>query len=245
MESQPKPETTRPTLASLWIQIQNSYVDALDGRSFVPPTGLTTIFTSPAIAAAVAELSCAAEDCLGLADAIRCGGIPTFAILVWMQQPDLVITFRRKRCLDRLPLGEETARGAAGKYAPTFLRLQWEFLPFYFRNGQDVEIGREILPFIRNLGPLTPGGFGDVEKLEIHPSLQNFAPHDVSPAPLSIISRCLMSSLAPRASKSSSSARCCEKTQMSPPKPVWPASSVRSAASASSTTRHIPTLCPS
>ena len=71
MESQPKPETTRPTLASLWIQIQNSYVDALDGRSFVPPTGLTTIFTSPAIAAAVAELLCAAEDCLGLADAIR------------------------------------------------------------------------------------------------------------------------------------------------------------------------------
>jgi hypothetical protein len=181
MESRPKPEATRPTLASLWIQLQNSYVETIDRRSFVPPTSLAAIFTSPAIEAAIAELSCAAEDRIGLVDAIRGIGTPTFAILVWMKQPDLVVAFRRKRCLDRLPLDEETARGAAGDYAPTFLRQQWEFIPFYFRNGQDVEIGREILPFVRSLGPLTPGGFGDIEKLEIHPSLQDFAPHDVSP----------------------------------------------------------------
>jgi hypothetical protein len=180
MESQPRPQTTRPTLDSLWVQIQNSYVKALDNRSFVPPSSLTTIFTSRAIAAAVAELSCAAEHRLGLAEAIHCGGIRTFAVLVWMKQPDLVVTFRRKRCLDRLPLDQGTALATADEYAPSFLRLQWEFLPFYFRSGQDVDIDLEILPFIRNLGPLTPGGFGDVEKLEIHPSLQSFAPHNVS-----------------------------------------------------------------
>lgn len=170
----------QPTLDSIWIQIQNNRVDTIDGRSFVPPTSLSTIFTSTAIAGAVAELSCAAEDRLGLADAIRHSGIPTFAVLVWMSQPSLIVVFRRKRCLDRLPLDEETARQAAGKYAPTFVRLQWEFLPYHFQRDQDVEIGREILPFVRDLGPLMPGGFGDIHMLEIHPSLQDFAPCNVS-----------------------------------------------------------------
>lgn len=155
-------------------------MEALDGRGFVPPVSLSTIFTPSAIAGAVAELSCAIEDRLGLADAIRQGGIATFAVLVCMWQPDLVVVFRRKRCLERLPLDEETVRQVAGEYAKTFERLQWEFVPYHFRRGQDVEIGREVLPFVRDLGPLQPGGFGDIHKLEIHPSLQDFAPVDVS-----------------------------------------------------------------
>ena len=165
------------------MQIQNNHIDGLDGRAFLPPSSLSTIFTPSAIAAAVAELSCAAEDRLGLAAAIRHGGVPTFAILVWMYQPDLVVPFRRKRCLDRLPLDEQTARQAAGDYEPTFVRLQREFMQYHFRCDQDVEIGREVLPFIRDLGPLTSGGFGDIQRLEIHSSLQDFAPHDVSYCP--------------------------------------------------------------
>lgn len=178
---QPTRATAAPSaLASLWIQIQNNRVNTLDGREFVPPASLSAILTAPAIAAAVAELPCAAEDRLGLADAICHGGVPTFAALVWMSQPGLVVAFRRKRCLDRLPLDDERVRQAAGEYAPTFARVQWEFTPYHFRCEPDVEIGREILPFIRDLGPLAPGGFGDIRKLEIHPSLQDFAPRDVS-----------------------------------------------------------------
>src|SRR5258706_16173510 len=108
MASPPNQATaTRPTLASLWIQIQNNRIEAVNGRGFVPPTSISSIFTPSAIDAAVTELSCAAEDRIGLANAIRRGGVPAFAVLVWISQPDLVVAFRRKRCLDRLPLDEE------------------------------------------------------------------------------------------------------------------------------------------
>ncbi|KAK3374186.1 hypothetical protein B0T24DRAFT_720737 [Lasiosphaeria ovina] len=171
-----RPGLARATLDSVWIQIQNNRVSTTDDRiSFVPPASLSTIFTPSAIAACVAELSCAAEDRLGLANAIRRGGIPTFAVLVWISKPDLVVLFRRKQCLDRLPLDDKTAEDAAGEYAPTFLERQWEFLPYHFQPGQDVEIKpKVILPFIRDLGPLTPGSFGNIQLLEIHPSLQDF-----------------------------------------------------------------------
>lgn len=170
----------RQTLEALAIQIENNRVEAVGGRTFVPPSSLSAIFTRPAIAAAVSELSCADEDRLGLTDDIQDGGVPTFAILVSMRQPGLVINFRRHRCLNRLPLDGPTAKRAAGDYASRFLREQWDFQPYHFRRGHDVEItGSEILPFIRNLGPLTSGGFGDTDKVEIHPSLQDFVPHEV------------------------------------------------------------------
>lgn len=166
------------TLTSLRIQIQNNRIPTIDGHGFVPPASLSTIFTHTALVAAVAELSCDAEDCLGLADAIQQEGLPAFATLVCMSLPDLVVAFRRKRYLNRLPLEPETAKHLVGDLAPTFLRLQWEFIPYHFQRDQDVEIGHEILPFVRDLGPLASGGFGDIRVLELHPSLQNFAPHD-------------------------------------------------------------------
>jgi len=171
--------TARSTLDSLRVQIENSRVDGLDPRGFVLPSSLSTIFNSTAVAAAVSELRCTAEDRLGLADAIRRGGIPTFAILVAMSQPDLVVNFRKKRCLDRLPLDVETARRAAGDFGAEFVRRQWEFLPYHFGLEQDVEFDQEVLPFVGDRGLLGSGGFGDIRKLEIHPWLQNFAPHDV------------------------------------------------------------------
>ncbi len=149
----------RDTLHSLWIQIQNNRVDAIDGRCFVPPASLASIFTPAAVSAAVAELSCAAEDRIGLAYDIRNGGVATFAVLVWMRRADVVVDFRRHRCLDRLPLDATTAKRVAGECAPTFLRLQWEFRPYHFRRGHDVEITRsEILPFVRELDSPTSGG---------------------------------------------------------------------------------------
>ncbi|KAI6780598.1 kinase-like protein [Emericellopsis cladophorae] len=167
----------RPGLQALWVQMENNRVAALGGRSFVPPSSLPTIFTRAAVAAAVRELACSTEDRIGLTDDILRDGVLTFAMLISIRQPDHVVAFRRMRCLNRRPLDEENARKLLGDHAPSFLREQWVFQPYYFRRGHDVEIAPlEILPFIRSVDSQTSGGFGDIDKLEIHPALQDFYP---------------------------------------------------------------------
>ncbi|KAJ6439089.1 kinase-like protein [Purpureocillium lavendulum] len=167
----------RPALEALWVQTENNRVAALGGRSFVPPSSLLTIFTRAAIVAAVKELICSEEDRIGLTDDILRDGVQTFAILISIRQPDQIVAFRRLRCLNRLPLDEGNAAKLLGDHAPRFLREQWDFQPYYFRRGHDVEIAApEVLPFIQSVDSPTSGGFGDIDKLEIHPSLQDFFP---------------------------------------------------------------------
>jgi hypothetical protein len=183
MQSPSAPEM----LCSLRIQIENNRVTAVGGRSFVPPDRLPAIFTPAAVAAAISELKCEEEDRLGLAADIqrRPGGVTTFAILVCIGHADWVVHFRRRGFLGRLPLGDADAQLVAGESKATFLRQQWDFLPFRFARGCDVEIDTTIiLPFLHQPRIITVGkGFGDVHELAIHHSLQDFIPDAVSPLP--------------------------------------------------------------
>ena len=168
---------SKETTLSLWKQIENNRILSVSGKYFVPPASLVTIFTPPAIAKAVAELNCEPDDRIGLSQAIQGDGVITFAILVWMHHEEAIIEFRRKRCLDsRGPLDESTALSIAPEFGATFSReVQWEFRPYFFRRGEDVEIGSaEILPYTKVTGEQMRGGHGGLVQLEIHPSLQDF-----------------------------------------------------------------------
>jgi hypothetical protein len=174
---------SRETLQSIWKQIENNRVKSTSGRYFVPPSNLTAIFTPLAISKALAELECEPEDRISLAQAIQPDGIVTFAILVWMRVEDAIVEFRRHRCLDSsLPLDETTAKKIAPSFGTLFCNeVQWEFRPYFFHRNEDVVIRpAEILPFIQKVGQQKLGGFGAVDQLVVHPSLQDFYPHKVT-----------------------------------------------------------------
>lgn len=151
----------------------------MDRRLFVPEASLQKIFTLQAIARAVAELKCQPEDHIGLADAIRLQGVTTFAILIWMNREDSIVGFRRWECLESARLSEDAVSVIAPSFGLDFVReYSWQFRPHFFHRGDDIEINeRKILPFLRDMGQVAEGGFGTVNKIEVHPLLQDFYPN--------------------------------------------------------------------
>jgi hypothetical protein len=143
---------------------------------FVPQTALEHIFTASAIARCVAEVVCEVEDRIGLAAAIESHGTTIFAILIWMRQEDAIVAFRRSSCLDRLPLDLTTALLVAPDFGRNLVEEhQWHFLPHSFREDEDIEIDPlVILPFMREIGQTEGGGFGTINRLELHPTQHDF-----------------------------------------------------------------------
>ncbi len=177
---------SKENIKSLWKQIENNRIQAVGGRHFVPRSALIAIFTPPAITKAVAELTCELEDRIGLPEAIRNGGIITFAILVWMHREEAIVEFRRRGLFDsRGPLDESTALSVAPEFGRTFSKeAQWEFRPYILRRGEDVEIDPlEILPYVQLIAEHKGGGYGAVAELTVHPSHQDFYPDKVRRRP--------------------------------------------------------------
>jgi hypothetical protein len=169
------------TIARLWKSVEGSRIQATTGRHFLPQAELRKIFTLDAIADSVNELSIAREDRIGLASKIFDQGTTIFAILIWMRREYAIVQFRQHRALDTsLPLDVERACDIVPDFGQTLAgEVQWEFLPYRFQKDMcDYHImirNQEILPFVEEKH-LTSGGFGDVFKMKVVSSQQEFFP---------------------------------------------------------------------
>lgn len=146
------------------------------GNYFITGDSLDGVLTSQTITKTIFELKSLPEDHINLAHGIQHELLVTFAILIWIHLPAAIIKFRRSGHDDgKLPLSEAGADLLAPECANIFHQEQYQFLPHVFRLGDDRKIEQSvILPFVRQIGTIDTGGFGAIDKVEIHPSLQNF-----------------------------------------------------------------------
>ncbi|KAH8680242.1 kinase-like domain-containing protein [Ilyonectria robusta] len=165
-------------------QLRRNLVRSESGRDFVPSASLDAIFTLGAIENAVEQLVCQPDDRTGLAHAIYNQGKKLFAILVWMQEPDAIVTFRSHDLLDRkLPFESSHIDDLGLKFAHGLVSdEQWKFVPYSFPPTM-WECHREIdtdmvMPFVGKAEKVGAGMHADVYKVAIAPSEQAFYPKD-------------------------------------------------------------------
>ena len=148
---------------------------------FLPDMYLDVIFTLDDIVKAVDELGCPFIEKTGLAQTIHEKGTRVFAILIKNGEEDLITEFRKHEALDaQLPLGETLAERIAGDFGISFARdHQRQFLPYRFlRDMRDyhrhINNSERILPFVGEPENVARGGFGDISKVAIFHSQQEF-----------------------------------------------------------------------
>lgn len=148
---------------------------------FFPERYLSVVFTLENIEKAVNELNCSIVEKISLAQTIHKGGIRVFAILIKNGEEDLITEFRKHEVLDaQLPLGKAKAKQIAGDFGVSFAEnYQREFLPYKFSrdmrdNYRNINESERILPFVGEPKNIAHGGFGDIFKLEIFFSQQEF-----------------------------------------------------------------------
>ena len=178
--------TEKGTIQFLKRQIESKMVLSQCGRYFLPETYLSIVFNFKDIEKAVSELGCAAHDRLGLAKKIYEEGTRVFAILIKNGQEDSIIAFREHDVLDaRLPLNEAVATRILKQLGTAFAReQQWQFLPYKFRRHmrdyhRHISDSEWILPFVGEDEIMGSGGFGDVSKVNVFPSQQEFIVNEV------------------------------------------------------------------
>lgn len=161
-------------------QIEDSLVSSISEHRFLPIDKLHEILTLPVIKRAVKELKCGPDERIKLADTIYREGRRVFAMLIYDYKQDLIVEFRKHGALDsRLPLDEASAKTIVKhSIAHRIVQdLQWRFYPYTFPENMsesDHEIQRKmILPFLGS-ERIDSGAFGDVDKMTISPSQQNF-----------------------------------------------------------------------
>lgn len=177
---------SRPHTDDLRVQIQRSLVTSISQRRFLPVNKLRDIFTLPAIEDAVRELWCQQHDRINLANMIHNYGKAVFAMLVHIQQEDTIIEFRKRGILDtQFPLDEARAEEILGPITGPSLvsEVQWKFLPFVFPERMwecpHYITDQQILPFV-SCEQIGFGAFGEVDKIGISASQQNFIDERVS-----------------------------------------------------------------
>lgn len=156
------------------------------GHYFLPESNLKLIFTPENIEKAVEELDCAVLDRVGLAKKIHEKGTRVFAILIKNGLQDAIILFRNREILDsRLPFSEEIAKELTNDFGIALAREhQWQFLPYKFRRDMrdsciEISDSGRILPFVGKSEIVADGGFGDVSRVNISPSQQEFSHTEV------------------------------------------------------------------
>jgi len=177
---------SRTIFEELYSQIERGRVRVVSGKYFIQQSRVREIFTPENIELAVAELICDAHERVGLAKKIQQEGTIVFAILVWMRKADFIVSFRNHECLDsKLPLHEARAQEIAEDFGLSFAReYQWQFLPYVFKEDmcdyhrQIDDVGM-IFPFIGQVEHIAEGGFGQISRLTIPASLQEFFPNAV------------------------------------------------------------------
>ncbi|RYP38834.1 hypothetical protein DL768_010752 [Monosporascus sp. mg162] len=134
----------------------------------------------------VPELQCDPDERIGLAESIYREGKKTFAILILLVEEDYIVKFRQRSFLDdRLPLSNHDAQDVASDVGIRFANQQWELLSETFRAKMwesHHEFGMErILPFVGKPEQVGEGGFGEVVKVKILSSQQEFYPQGSNP----------------------------------------------------------------
>ena len=176
----------KETIQFLKRQIESKMVLSECGRYFLPDSYLNIVFNFKDIEKAVSELGCAVHDRLGLAKKIHEEGTRVFAILIKIGQEDSIVAFREHDLLDaRLPLNEAVVTRISNQFGTAFAReQQWQFLPYKFRRHmrdyhRHISDTEWILPFVGENEVVGSGGFGDVCKVNISPSQQEFVVNEV------------------------------------------------------------------
>jgi hypothetical protein len=176
----------KETIRFLKRQNETKMVLSESGRYFLPGSYLRVIFTLEDLKKAVDELEVAPYERLGLARKIYDESTKIFAILIKNGEEDWIVQFRNNNMLDaRLPLDEDSAERIAPGFGTSFAReYQWQFLPFQFRRDMRDHVriieSKEILPFIGKSKLVASGGFGDIYKMNIFPSQQEFVSSEVT-----------------------------------------------------------------
>jgi hypothetical protein len=102
-----------------------------------------------------------------------------------MRREDDIVKFRNHDALDyRLPLARNVAQDIMGDYGVSFAdRYQWDLLPRIFPKNMWEHHweyrSEEVLPFVESKY-IAEGGFGEIHKVKILTSQQNFFPEEVS-----------------------------------------------------------------
>ena len=169
------------TIARLWKSIEDSRIQATTGQYILPQTEVWKMFTLDVIADSVNELSIAKVERIGLASKIFEQGTTIFAMLVWMRREYAIVQFRQHHALDSsFPVDVERASAIVPDFGRTLAsEVQWEFLPYTFQKDMcDCHVtirDQNILPFVEEQH-LTSGGFGDIFKMKVASSQQEFFP---------------------------------------------------------------------
>ena len=173
------------TVSQLWKSIDEKRRRSATGQYFLPSSDLRALFTKIRIESAVAELECAEHERIGLAAKIFEQGLTTFAILIWMKREVAIIDFRNHDALDAsLPLHEDRAVQIACDFGKALaVEVQWQFLPYTLKHDmcdhhRIIDNNNTILPFLRQ-EPLIEGGFGEISKVTVLSSQQEFFPEQV------------------------------------------------------------------
>ncbi|KAI4169214.1 MAG: hypothetical protein LQ343_005876 [Gyalolechia ehrenbergii] len=104
-----------------------------------------------------------------------------FAILIKNGEEDLITEFRKHEVLDaQLPLSQAKAEQIAGDFGIAFAQdYQRQFLPYKFPRDmrayyRDINHNERILPFVGKPEHVASGGFGDISRVMIFNSQQEF-----------------------------------------------------------------------
>lgn len=169
------------TIRLLKRQIESNMIQSESRNYFFPELYLSIVLTLDNIEKAVDELDCSVVEKIGLAQAIHKGGIRVFAILIKNGEEDLITEFRKHEVLDaQLPLGKVKAKQIAGDFGISFAEdYQRQFLSYKFSrdmsdNYRNINESEKILSFVGEPKNVARGGFGDIFKVEIFYSQQEF-----------------------------------------------------------------------
>ncbi|KAI1119110.1 kinase-like domain-containing protein [Nemania sp. NC0429] len=169
-----------PHIDKLREDIEHGMVDNIYRRRFLPNNKLHEILTLDAIKNAVKELPFHEEDRIGLPNRINNEGKRIFAMLIYNHWQHLFIKFLKRKLLDnRLPLSEDDAAAITSLAIGRRLarETQWAFCPYEFQANMyenDEEIEEQMILPIIGAEEAGNGAFGNVEKITISPSQQNF-----------------------------------------------------------------------
>ena len=180
MSNQIPVKATNGVIRHLKRQIESNMVQSESGHLFLPGKMLLSIFNIENIEEAVKEIQLAPPDRLGLAHYILDSAIRIFAILIKCGEEHSINVFRLHDIIDsQLPLAKESLVQKLGDFGSQFTsEYQWQFLPFIFRKNMSTRRtyidSKRILPFLPSHSPMMQGGFGDVSRVQIYSSLQDF-----------------------------------------------------------------------
>lgn len=127
------------------------------------------------------ELDCSIVEKIGLAQTIHKRDIRVFAILIKNEEKNLIIKFRKHQVLDaQLFFGKAKAKQIVDDFGVSFAKdYQRQFLPYKFSrdmrdNYKNINESERILSFVDELKNVARGEFGDIFKVKISHSQQEF-----------------------------------------------------------------------